>query len=270
MIRPRETPSCGFTRLPYELIPLIAQYLDDNDLASFAAILPRNPLYTRTVQRALLSHVTITTYARYANLTRTLQSVSTPERCMDLASMVQSITAILNTRPSRGEQRFIAKDLLNLYVQCPELRHITLLGAQDGRFPEHLPPGPEDLALVETLDNIHRLTITGPLGYLAPSLLLGLPALRELHILGGPTSFRLAQPPRSGSQIRHITWESETAPTLQVIKWICAYSTEVVSGDITLRTPPTSASELERIRQYAFSRNMSFSSPVPQHGSEVA
>ncbi|KAG9119450.1 hypothetical protein FRC07_005525 [Ceratobasidium sp. 392] len=258
----------GFLALPPEIVIIIAQYLLDtgrtSDLTALATLLPRNTGYTRVVQEVLFSHVNIDSYARYAAFIRTLQSKVAPGRSIELASMVHCITAILNTRPSRGEETFLAKHILNLYDQCPKLKQITLLGARSDRFQEHLPPDSVDLDLIRGLGSIECLILTCPPGYLGPCLLLSLPSLRELQILGGPAVLQLTHcAPRSGHQLRRVTWGAETPPTFQLIKWLFAHSTEATGGAITLLTPPISAVELERIRDYAFSRNMDFySSPV--------
>ncbi|KAG8736693.1 hypothetical protein FRC10_009038 [Ceratobasidium sp. 414] len=263
--QPRTDQPRGFLSLPLELIILIAQCLSDaghtGDLAALAVLLPRN--YTRVVQQVLFNHITIDSYARYSAFIRTLQLVDAPDRSADLASMVHGITAILNTRPFRGEEQFVARHILNLYDQCPKLKQVTILGARDGRFPEHLPPDIEDRELIGTLGGIQCLTLTCPLGYFGPCLLLNLPSLRELHILEGPAILQLAQStPRSGRQLRHITWGAETPPTLQLIEWLFAHSTEPTGGTITLLTPPASTAELDRIRDYAFGREMQFYSSV--------
>ncbi|KAG8696591.1 hypothetical protein FRC08_007056 [Ceratobasidium sp. 394] len=230
-----------------------------SDLAALAVLLPGDIHYTRVVQQVLFNHITIDSYARYARFIRTLQSADTPDRSANLASMVHGITAILNTRPFRGEERFIAKHILNLYDQCPKLKQVTVLGARDDRFSEHLPLEAGDLELIGTLESIRCLTLTCPPGYLGPCMLLNLPSLQELHVLGGPAVFQLIHPtPRSGRQLRHITWGAETPPTLHLIRWLFAHSTEPTGGTITLLTPPASAAELEQIRQYAFSREMQF------------
>ncbi|KAG9098407.1 hypothetical protein FRC06_006434 [Ceratobasidium sp. 370] len=265
--QPRIDQPRGFQTLPLELIILIARCLSDtghtSDLTALAVLLPRDVDYTRVVQQVLFNHVTIDSYARYSALIRTLQSCDAPDRSADLASMVHGITAVLNTRPFRGEERFLAKHILNLYDQCPELKQVTLLGARDDRFPEHLSPEIGDLELMGTLESIQCLTLTCPLGYLGPCLLLNLPSLRELRMLGGPAILPLARSaPRSGSQLRHITWGAETPPTLQLIKWLFAHSTEPMGGTITLLTPPASATELKRVREYALSREMQFYSSV--------
>ncbi|KAG9119551.1 hypothetical protein FRC07_005376 [Ceratobasidium sp. 392] len=247
---------------------MIAQHLLDTgrtgDLAALARLSPRNPGYTQTVQQVLFRHVNIDSYAQYAAFIRTLQFEDIPRRSIELASMVRHVTAILNTRPSRGEDVFLAKHILNLYDQCPELKHVALLGAQNDRFPEHLPLDNVDLDLIKELGSIECLTLTCPLGYLGPCLLLNLPSLREVHILGGPATLQLTHcTPRSGRQLRRVTWGAETPPTFQLIKWLFAHSTEATGGAITLLTPPISAAEMQRIRDYAFSRNMDFySSPV--------
>jgi hypothetical protein len=251
--------------LPLELVALIAQHLSDvgrtSDLAAFACLLPRDGCYTSAVQRVLFGRVTINSYNGYANFTRTLQQGGTQERCLELASMVHDVSAVLNTQPDHEEQQFLAKHLLNLYDQCPELKRITVFGAHDGRFPEHLTPNADDLHHIETFNTIERLTLTCPLGLLGPSLLMHLPRLRELHIVGGASVFRLADPPRSGSQLRNITWGTETPPTFRLIKWLFAYSTEATGGTITLLTPPASALELEGISEYALCRKMDLRTP---------
>ncbi|KAG8737677.1 hypothetical protein FRC12_017056, partial [Ceratobasidium sp. 428] len=192
--QPRISQPRGFQALPLELVVMIAQCLSStgrtSDLAALAALLPRDTDYTRVVQQVLFGHVQIESYARYASLTRTLQSGVTPDRCMVLASMIHNITAVLNTRPYRGEEQFLAKHILNLYDHCPELKHITLLGSRDDRFVEHLPPSDGDLELIESLGSIRCLTLTCPLGYLGPCLLGHLPSLQELHILGSPAILR--------------------------------------------------------------------------------
>ncbi|KAG8696939.1 hypothetical protein FRC09_008185 [Ceratobasidium sp. 395] len=270
--QPRINQPRGFQGLPLELIVMIAQLLlstgRTSDLAALATLLPRNFDYTRVVQEVLFSHVQIESYARYASLTRTLQSSVIPGRCRVLASMIHSITAALNTRPYRGEEQFLAKHILNLYDQCRELKHITLLGSRDDRFPEHLPPSDGDLELIESLGGIRCLTLTYPPGYLGPCLLGHLPSLQELHILGGPAILRLTGPaPRSGAQLRRITWGTQTPPTLEVVEWLFAHSIEATGGAITLLTPPVSAAELGLIRDYALMRTMQFySSPVLSPG----
>lgn len=251
--------------LPPELVLVIAQYLSDtgclSDLAAFTRLLKLEWRYTRALQRVLFSSVHLDTYERYDKLMRTLR-LRAPPRGYRFASMVHNVSATLNAEPAPGHRPLLAENLLSLYDQCPRLTKITLAGIRSRRPREPIVSARIDLYPFEQLVTIQSLTIVcsfEPLGLL---LLQHLPNLTELRIFGGYIRFQLGdRPPRSGSNLRSLTWGAHTPPDALSIKWLLAYSADSTGGEIILVTPPYMDLQLEQIRDYALQRRMNFRSP---------
>lgn len=173
------------------------------------------------------------------------------------------MTAILNTRPSPGEQLFLATHLIGLYALCPSLRHITITGGRDGEPGEQLHPDIRDFPRLGAFTTIRSLTLTGPPGHLGPWLISFLPALEELCLFGDtPVSHFTGTSPRSGTSLRRIVWGLTSPPRLEHLRWLFSNSNDVTGGDITLNVAPVSRFEWERIRQYARNRGMTLCSLV--------
>lgn len=242
--------------IPKLAVELLAEHLSDagstSDLASLSLLARR---HVPDIQRVLFRHIIIRTFRRCRGLTRTLRSEGTAERRIELASMIRKISAVLNAQPNPGDQLFVSRDLIDLYVLCPELKHIVLEG------PEELFPDIMALPYLGELTSIQTLTLTGPPGHLGLFLLCLLPSLEALHLFGDmPTSQFTGTFPVSGNGLRCITWGLTSPPTVEAIRWLFANSDGVTGGDLTLVTSPPSALELEHIREYASLRGMLFHS----------
>lgn len=254
----------GYMLLPLEVIVLISEQLlamdRTNDLAAFSRLESR---FAHVIQQILFSHVRVNSYGRYAGLTRTLQSGGQPDRCLELAFMVRHVTAILDPRPIPGEQPFTQNHLLNLYDQLPKLQGVSFGERYHDRLGVQLIPHEEDFDYLETFSTIRSLTLTEPFGSSGHLLLLGLPNLVELRLFGViAESYFTGPPPRSGLNLRHLTWGVNTPPILRHILWLFADSNENTGGELVLLVAPMLHSELEQICAYAQERGMTFRSPA--------
>ncbi|KAF8600927.1 hypothetical protein BDV93DRAFT_559018 [Ceratobasidium sp. AG-I] len=255
----------GFMSLPIELVAIIAQHLWGmgriSDLAAFAQLLSLQGRYTRALQEVLFARIHLDSYERYASLTRTLQCDDTPQHSRQLALMVRSISATLNAQPAPGQEAFLAKHLLNLYDQCPQLSHITLSGMSDRPPQEHSIQTLRDSYPIEQLVAIKSLTLHCPPDPLGLSLLCRLPHLAELRIVGGPLRFQFGDlPPRSGSSIRQVTWGSITPLDVPSIQWLF-HSVDAMGGELTLLNRSHTDLQLEEIRNYVRQHGMIFHLP---------
>ncbi|KAH7338852.1 hypothetical protein B0J17DRAFT_717291 [Rhizoctonia solani] len=218
-----------------------------HDLAMFS-VLHRG--VSPAIQGILFRHITLSDFPRCHRLIETLR-LGRPT----LPLLIRRITAILDTEPRIESRLFLAKHLTDLYTLCPMLSHITLAGGRDGGPGEKLFPDVLDSPRLGTLGTVQSLTLTGPPSNFGPWLLLLLPKLRTLHLFGGTTiSWLNSPPPRSGSNLHHVTWGLTSPPTLGPIKWLFASSSRVIGGSLTLVTPPASSLELQQIREYCLSR----------------
>ncbi|KAL5640249.1 hypothetical protein ACGC1H_007501 [Rhizoctonia solani] len=240
-------------RTPPEIFFCIAECLlamgRTHDLAMFS-LLQRD--LSPTIQAILFSHVTLSDFRRCHFLTLTLRFGRSA-----LRPLVRQITATLDTEPRIQGQLFLARDVIELYALCPMLSHIILAGGKDGEPGERLFPDILDAPRLGALGTVESLTLTGPPSNFGPSLLFHLPKLRMLYLFGDtPVSRFSGSSPSSGRSLRHVTWGLTSPPTLALISWLFAYSSQVIGGSLTLITPPTSPLEMGRIREYCSSRGM--------------
>ncbi|KAF8602416.1 hypothetical protein BDV93DRAFT_199359 [Ceratobasidium sp. AG-I] len=256
----------GFMSLPIELVLVIAQHLSDTgrsgDLAALTRLLKVGWGYTYALQGVLFGRIHLETYERCNKLMLALRPADTCKRNYRLAPMVRNLSVILNTQPAPGQRPFLAEHALRLYGKCPQLTHITLAGVRVHRPHELIIPAEIGPSSFERLVTIQNLTVVCPLEPLGLLLLRYLPRLIELRIVGGPVRFQLGdRPPRSGSNLRRVTWAANTPPDALSIMWLFAHSADVTGGEITILTPPYMKLEFERIRDYALQRGMNFRSP---------
>ncbi|CAE6427927.1 unnamed protein product [Rhizoctonia solani] len=246
------SPQVIAPRTPPDIFFCIAKCLlamgRTRDLAMFS-LLQRD--LSPTIQAILFSHVTLSDFRRCHFLTLTLRFGKAT-----LRPLVHRITATLDTEPRVQGQLFLARDVTELYTLCPMLSHIVLAGGRDGGPGERLFPDILDAPRLGALGTVESLTLTGPPSNFGPSLLFHLPKLRVLHLFGDiPASRFNGSSPSSGKSLRHVTWGLASPPTLALISWLFAYSSQVIGGSLTLITPP-SPLEMGRIHEYCSSRGM--------------
>ncbi|CAE7205979.1 unnamed protein product [Rhizoctonia solani] len=238
---------------PPEIILCVADCLlamgRTHDLAMLS-LLRRD--FSATIQAILFSHITLSDFQRCHRLMATLRFARAA-----LPPLVRQITATLDTELRSDGQLFLAKHVTELYALCPMLSHITLSGGRDGGPGEQLFPDILVAPRLRTLGTVESLTLTGPPSNFGPWLLFHLPNLRALHLFGDTLIPQFGgNSPSSGADLRHVTWGLASPPTLELIKWLFADSGQVIGGNLTLLTPPTSSLEVGLIRGYCSSRGM--------------
>ncbi|CAE6515038.1 unnamed protein product [Rhizoctonia solani] len=255
--------------LPFEIIILISEELMAmGGTSALAALSLLGTRYANAIQQRLFRHIDIRTYDRYARLMRTLQSGSgNPERYHTLASMVRCLSVVLNPYSLQGRPPLHPFHIFNLYDNLPMLEFVDLTEVPMGGLGRSLVPAEEDIDILGTLNRPRSVALTGYLGCVGGSMLIGLPCLEELYLFGDiPVSLFSNAYPRSGRSLRRLTWGTAIPPTLQWIRWVFGESEEeVTDGELVLLVPPNSEPELDAIRQYALRRGM-----VVRVGSSIA